>query len=158
MAATAYVGRRPARSGGRKQSRTHTGAGGRSGTRQGGRPNVRRKPGGSRPPARRPAARRRPSARRGPSRIQWDRAGRIALTLVLAAVLFSYLSPLVDFVHTYRDTTEAKAQLRTLQAENTSLHNRVQSAGDASVLEREARRQGLVEVGETPYVVNGLNR
>ena len=76
---------------------------------------------------------------------------------MLAAVLFSYLSPLVDFVHTYRDTTDAKAQLRTLQAENTALHNRVQSANDPGVLEREARRQGLVEVGETPYVVNGLS-
>ena len=155
MAATAYAGSRPATRGGRG-SKTGRAAGGRSGARQGGRPTVRRKPGSSRPAPRRPAARRRPSARRGPSRIQWDRAGRIALTLVLAAVLFSYLSPLVDFFHTYRDTTEAKAELRTLQAENTGLHNRVQSADDPRVLEREARRQGLVAVGETAYVVNGL--
>jgi hypothetical protein len=106
-------------------------------------------------PARRPAARR-PAARRGASRINWERAGRIALTLVLAAVLFSYLNPLVNFVQTYRDTTAAKAELRSLQAENRRLHNRVQSSGNPRVLEQEARRQGMIRVGERAYVVRGL--
>jgi cell division protein FtsB len=129
VAARAYAG-----------SRTHSGAG-------------RRRP--ARRPSRRPAPRR-PRARRGPSRINWERAGRIALTLVLAAVLFSYLNPLVTFVETYRDTTAAKAELRSLQAENRQLHNRVQSADEPSVLEREARRQGMTRPGEIPYVVRGL--
>lgn len=111
--------------------------------------------GGARGARRRPAARR-PAARRGASRIQWDRVGRIALTLVLAAVLFSYLNPLVNFVHTYRDTTAAKAELRALQAENTRLHTRVQSADEPGVLEREARRQGMISPGERPYVIHGL--
>lgn len=110
-----------------------------------------------RPATRRPGPRRRPSARRGASRIRWDRVGRIALTLVLAAVLFSYLNPVINFVHTYRATTAAKAELRSLQAENTKLHNRVQSADDPAVLEREARRQGMVLPGEHPYAVHGLH-
>jgi len=95
-------------------------------------------------------------ARRGASRVNWERAGRIALTLVLAAVLFSYLNPLVNFVQTYRETTSAKAELRSLQAENRRLHDRVQSADQPSVLEREARRQGMVRTGERAYVVRGL--
>lgn len=106
-----------------------------------------------RPPARRPAARRRPTARRGPSRIRWDRLGRIALTLVLALVLFSYLGPALDFFNTYRGATEAKADLRALQQENDHLHIRVQSADDPAVLEREARRQGMVLPGERSYVI-----
>jgi cell division protein FtsB len=106
-------------------------------------------------PAPRPASRR-PAARRGASRINWERAGRIALTLVLAAVLFSYLNPLVNFVQTYRETTAAKAELRTLQAENRRLHDRVQTADQPSVLEREARRQGMIAPGERAYVVRGL--
>ena len=58
---------------------------------------------------RRPAARkRRPAARSGPSRIKWDRVGRIALTVVLFAVLYSYLNPSIDFVKTYTGTTAAK--------------------------------------------------
>ena len=83
--------------------------------------------------------------------------GWLALTLVLAAVLFSYLNPVINFVHTYRATTAAKAELRSLQAENTKLHNRVQSADDPAVLEREARRQGMVLPGEHPYAVHGLH-
>lgn len=107
-------------------------------------------------PARRPAARRKPAARRGASRVRWDKLGRIALTLVLAGILFSYLNPAIDFVHTYRATTAAKVELHRLQQENTLLHHRVQSADDPIVLEREARRQGMVAPGERAYVVHGL--
>ena len=106
--------------------------------------------------ARRPAPRRRPAARRGQTRVNWDRVGRIALTLVLAAVLYSYLNPAIDFVKTYTATTAAKAQLHELHDENAKLHNRVQSADDPIVIDRMARSQGMVAEGETPIVVRGL--
>jgi cell division protein FtsB len=77
----------------------------------------------------------------------------VALTLVLAAVLYSYLNPAIDFVKTYTATTAAKAQLHELQDENTRLHNRVQSADDPIVISREARAQGMVAEGETPIVI-----
>jgi len=76
---------------------------------------------------------------------------------VLAAVLVSYLNPVVNFIHTYRDSGAAKERLRDLQLENRHLHNRVQSTDDPGVLEREARRQGMIEPGERPYVIHGLN-
>jgi cell division protein FtsB len=108
---------------------------------------------------RRPAPRkRRPAARRGASRIQWDRVGRIALTVVLGAVLYSYLNPAIDFVKTYTATTAAKAELHELQRENRRLHDRVQSSEDPLVVSREARGQGMVAEGETPIVIRGLNR
>jgi cell division protein FtsB len=107
-------------------------------------------------PRRRPAARkRRPAARSGASRVNWDRVGRIALTVVLAAVLYSYLNPAIDFVKTYTATTAAKAQLHELQHENTKLHRRIQSAGDPLVVDRMARAQGMVAAGETPVVIRG---
>jgi cell division protein FtsB len=109
-------------------------------------------------PRRRPAARRRPGARRGASRVNWERLGRVALTLVLAAVLFSYLNPVVNLFHSYRDSSAAKERLHELALENRQLHDRVQSADDPDVLEREARRQGMIEPGERPYVVKGLRR
>jgi cell division protein FtsB len=77
---------------------------------------------------------------------------------VLAAVLVSYLNPVINFFHTYRDSSAAKERLHDLQLENRQLHNQVQSADDPGVLEREARRQGMIEPGERPYVVKGLNR
>jgi cell division protein FtsB len=105
---------------------------------------------------RRPAPRRKVGARRRGSRIQWDRVGRIALTLVLAAVLYSYLNPAINFVKTYTATSAAKAQRAQLQAENTRLHRRIQGAEDPIVLARKARAQGMVAPGETPLVVRGL--
>ena len=105
---------------------------------------------------RRPAARKaRPSARSGPSRIKWDRVGRVALTLVLVAVLYSYLGPSVDFVKTYTGTTAAKAKLHDLLGQNRRLHDRIQSAEDPLVVEHEARAQGMVAEGETPVVIRG---
>ena len=54
-------------------------------------------------------AKRRPAARNAapapaapPSRIKWDRVGRIALVLVLFAVAYSYLNPAIDLFKTYR--------------------------------------------------------
>jgi hypothetical protein len=111
---------------------------------------------GAGPARRRPAARKvRPAARSGPSRIKWDRVGRVALTLVLAAVLYSYLHPTIDFVHTYTGTTAAKSKLHQLLKENRQLHNRIQSSGEPMVVEREARAQGMVAEGETPTVISG---
>jgi hypothetical protein len=102
---------------------------------------------------RRPAARRKPAARRGQSRIQWDRVGRIALTLVLAAVLYSYLNPAIDFVKTYTATTAAKAEFHDMLKENKRLHRRIQTADDPVSIARRARAQGLLAEGERPLVV-----
>ena len=102
---------------------------------------------------RRPAARRRPGARRAASRVDWDRLGRIALSLVLLAVLYSYLHPTIDLVRTYRATTEAKAALHDALDENKRLHWRVQHYDDPIVLEAKARQQGMVRPGEIPHVI-----
>src|SRR3954468_14911723 len=105
----------------------------------------------SAPSRRRPAARkRRPAARSGASRVNWDRVGRIALTLVLVAVLYSYLNPAIDFVKTYTGTTAAKAEFHQLLKENKQLHKRIQSSKDPKVIEQVAREQGLVAEGERP--------
>lgn len=109
-------------------------------------------------PKRRPAARRKPGPRRGGSRIHWDKVGRIALTLVLAAVLYSYLNPAIELVKTYTATSEAKAEFHETLRENKRLHNRVQSAGDPIAISRKARAQGMVAEGETPIVVHGLGK
>jgi cell division protein FtsB len=109
-------------------------------------------------PKRRPAARRKPGPRRGGSRIRWDKVGRIALTLVLAAVLYSYLNPAIELVKTYTATSEAKAEFHEVLKENKRLHRRVQSADDPVAISRKARAQGMVAEGETPIVVHGFSK
>ncbi len=107
--------------------------------------------------ARRPAPRRRPAARRGGTRVKWDRIGRIALVVVLAAVLYSYFNPAIDFVKTYTATTAAKAEFHEMLRENKRLHHRIQTADDPMTIDRMARAQGMVAEGETPIVVHGLD-
>jgi cell division protein FtsB len=80
----------------------------------------------------------------------------VALTLVLATVLYSYLNPAIDLVKTYKATTAAKAEFHDLLHENKRLHRRIQSADDPLEIARRARAQGMVAEGETPVVVRGL--
>lgn len=105
---------------------------------------------------RRPA--RRPAGRRGASRIQWDRVGRVALTLVLTAVLYSYLHPALAFFNTYRSTSQAKVTFHEALKENKRLHRRVQRSGDPVALDEMARNQGMIADEETPYVVHPIAR
>ena len=114
---------------------------------------------GSRPKrraARRPAAR--PGPRKSPSRIKWDRVGRIALVLVLFAVAYSYLNPAINLFETYKSTTAAKAEFHKLLQENKRLHRSIQSSDAPPVVAAAARKQGMVAAGEKSFVLHGLSR
>ena len=77
--------------------------------------------------------------------------------LVLFGVMVSYLNPLVNLVDAWRDSEASKQSLSRLQAQNQALEQRVREAGDPLVVEREARRLGMVRPGEHAYVVRGLS-
>jgi cell division protein FtsB len=97
----------------------------------------------------------RPS-RRGRSRIDWDRLGRIALVLVLFAVLLSYLNPVVNLVDAWRDSRTERARFTELARENQELRERKAALSDPDAVEREARQLGMVAPGERPYVIRKL--
>ena len=79
----------------------------------------------------------------GPSRIRWDRIGRIALVLVLFGVMVSYLNPLVGLLEAWQGSKASQQQL-------------IEHASSPATLQREARRLGMVKPGEHAYVVHGL--
>jgi cell division protein FtsB len=106
--------------------------------------------------ASRRAPRRRVQRRVGPSRIRWDRVGRIALVLVLFGVLVSYLNPLVNLVEAWQGSKSSEQQLTQLKQEQTQLRGQLREVSSPATLEREARRLGMVEPGEHAYVVHGL--
>ena len=56
------------------------------------------------------------AARVGPSRIRWDRLGRIALVLVLFGVLVSYLNPLVNLLRGLAGIEVERVAARAAQA------------------------------------------
>jgi cell division protein FtsB len=103
----------------------------------------------------RPAPR---AGRRGAaaSRVRWDRVGRVALVLVLAAVLVSYVSPALNFLDAWRDSRGEHSTLADLRDENAKLRERLTILNSPDAAEREARRSGMVAVGEGAYVLHGL--
>jgi cell division protein FtsB len=102
------------------------------------------------------AQRRRVRRRVGPSRVRWDRIGRIALVLVLFGVLVSYLNPLVGLLEAWQGSKASQQQLVELKREKVELTQQLEDASSPATLEREARRLGMVKPGEHAYVVHGL--
>jgi cell division protein FtsB len=103
--------------------------------------------------ARRPA-RRRVRRRVGPSRVRWDRIGRVALVLVLFGVMVSYLNPVVTLFDAWRDSKAGEERLVELKSENAALQDQVKRADDPLTVEREARKLGMVKPGERAYVID----
>jgi cell division protein FtsB len=95
--------------------------------------------------------------RGGASRIRWDRLGRVALVIVLFAVLASYINPAVNFIDAWRDSRAEYSQLRELRDENANLRERLTALDGPGAAERAARRLGMVVPGEGSYVIRGLD-
>jgi cell division protein FtsB len=94
--------------------------------------------------------------RTGPSRIRWDRLGRIALVIVLFAVMVSYLNPLVNLLQAWQGSKSSDAQLAQLKQQRVELARQLREVSSPATLEREARRLGMVKPGEHAYIVHGL--
>jgi cell division protein FtsB len=99
---------------------------------------------------------RRGGGRSSRSRIRWDKVGRVALVLVLFAVLAAYVRPVVNLVDTWRESRSADARLAELEAEKERLQRRANELKTPAAVVREARKLGLVGAGERAYVVKGL--
>lgn len=94
----------------------------------------------------------------GPSRIRWDRVGRVALVLVLFGVMVSYLNPLMNLLQAWQGSKASEQQLAQLEREKAELTQQLREVSRPATLEREARRLGMVRPGEHAYVVHGLGR
>lgn len=113
-------------------------------------------------PVRRPAQRRsrsgpRPVAvpGRGPS-IRWDRVGRVALLLVMIAIVGLYIGPSLSYFSAWRESKARSEVIAKLEREQDRLKARRTDLRNPRVLEQEARRLGMVKPGETAYVVGKL--
>jgi cell division protein FtsB len=92
------------------------------------------------------------------TRIHWDRLGRIALVLVFFAILFSYISPVTNFVDAWRGSHDTDAQLQALKREHSRLAAKAASLEDPNAAVKEARKLGMILPGERSYVVKSLPR
>jgi cell division protein FtsB len=96
-----------------------------------------------------------PAARRR-SGIRWDRLGRVALLITLIVIVFSYLSPARHWLQQSGTAGRQKQELSDLRGQKTKLQRRLRALRDPGALEREARRLGMVRVGERSYVIENL--
>jgi cell division protein FtsB len=90
------------------------------------------------------------------SGIRWDRLGRVALLITLVVIVLSYLSPARHWLQQSGTAGRQKQELTQLTAEKKRLARRLRALRDPGALEREARRLGMVRVGERSYVIENL--
>jgi len=113
------------------------------------------------PPAASSAARRSPARPVTPLgaaalRVRWDRVGRVALLVVLAAIALAYIGPARSLVSTWRTSNAKQAQLHALEREHALLLQRARQLRDPRTVQAEARRLGMVRPGERSYVIQEL--
>ena len=90
------------------------------------------------------------------SGIRWDRLGRVALLITLVVIVLSYLSPARHWVQQSGTAGRQKQELTQLTGQKKRLQSRLRALRDPGALEREARRLGMVRVGERSYVIENL--
>jgi cell division protein FtsB len=81
---------------------------------------------------------------------------RVALLVVLLGILFLYIGPARSYWSTVEEAKHRRAEVAALKRENAKLRARRTALGSTAVLEREARRLGMVRPGERSYVVKHL--
>jgi cell division protein FtsB len=99
-------------------------------------------------------AARQPSARR--TTIRWDRLGRLALLGTLIVIVLLYISPAKHWLQQSSTYGAQRDDLRQLTQENEHLKRRVHQLRDPGALEQEARKLGMVRLGERAYVIENL--
>jgi cell division protein FtsB len=80
----------------------------------------------------------------------------VALLGTLLVIVFSYLSPARQWSRQSGTANHQKQELRELAGEKRKLDRRLRALRDPGALEREARRLGMVRVGERSYVIENL--
>ena len=90
------------------------------------------------------------------SGIRWDRVGRVALLATLIVIVLSYLSPARHWLQQSGTAGRQKEELAVLKSEKAKLQRRLRALRDPGALEREARRLGMVRIGERSYVIENL--
>jgi cell division protein FtsB len=88
-------------------------------------------------------------------RVRWDRAGRVALLVVLTVVVGLYAQRTLAYFATSAQASQQQAIVDRLQRDNAKLVRQQQSLSQAATIVRDARALGMVRPGERPFVITG---
>jgi cell division protein FtsL len=89
-------------------------------------------------------------------RVRWDRLGRMAMLVVLAVLLYLYLSAGLHMYSTWGQSRHDKAAVATLEREHRALASQHEALGRQNTVETEARQLGMKKANERQYVITGL--
>ena len=101
-------------------------------------------------------ARGRGPVQRAAGRVRWDRLGRIAMLLVLLALVLLYLDTGMRMLSTWHESRHTAARVAAMEREHVSLireHNRLSSRAN---LEDQAKALGMQLPDEQTYIVGNL--
>jgi cell division protein FtsL len=89
-------------------------------------------------------------------RVHWNRLGRMAMLVVLAALLYLYLSAGLHMFSTWGQARHDKATVASLEREHRALARQHEALGRQNTVEAEARQLGMKKANERQYVISGL--
>jgi len=88
-------------------------------------------------------------------RVRWERMGRIALLVVLAAVVGLYAEHALSYLSTRAQNEREHAIVTRLARQHQALEARRASLNDPRTIVRLARGLGMTRSGEQPYAMTG---
>jgi hypothetical protein len=100
----------------------------------------------------------RPGVQTAAGRVRWDRLGRIAMLLVLLALVFLYLSAGLHMLSSWKQSSRDNARVSELQSEHRTLLHEHNLLSSQSNLEVQAHQLDMLPPGERPYIVKNLPR
>jgi hypothetical protein len=89
-------------------------------------------------------------------RVRWDRVGRLALLLVLVALVYLYFSAGLHMLSTWQQSRHDSAVVAGMEREHRQLTRQHEALSGQAALEADARQLGMMYKGEQPYIVGGL--
>jgi cell division protein FtsB len=104
---------------------------------------------------RRPPRPRRVTLRSSVVRVRWERMGRIALLIVLVAVVGVIAEHALSYVSTRAQNEREQATVQQLQRAHRSLEAQARALNDPTTIVRRARQLGMTRSGEQPYAITG---
>jgi cell division protein FtsB len=88
-------------------------------------------------------------------RVRWERLGRVALLVVLGAVLALYAEHAVSYLSTRAQNAHQNAIVRSLEIRHAQLLRSEHTLNDPTTIIRRARQLGMTRAGEQPYAITG---
>jgi cell division protein FtsB len=88
-------------------------------------------------------------------RVRWERVGRIALLVVLTAVVGLYAERALSYFSTHAQASQARAEYVQLAGQHHALQAQQRSLTNPATIVQRARELGMTRVGEQPYAITG---